>query len=259
MSADALLDVLALPQEARNAGRIPKKVIIEQLKPRAEERVLLERRVEELLWIGNLKPSTVARAASPSIAEIQVLALNVREPIDDADRGKLTWLLHKGIEHYAVLLVVVLLDGTFRVSTKAVGGTARDTALRETEALDPTSAPPDDVQRAFLTSLALDRQPFADLGQLYQGWCDRLVALEVARELGGEFRVPSPEAGRQWAAALRAIDEARKQKTRVLRDLAKERQPARAAALSTERARLDGTLYRLKESLLEDPMPPSRR
>lgn len=115
------------------------------------------------------------------------------------------------------------------------------------------------MQRAFLASLALDRQPFADLSQLYEGWSDRLVALEVAREVGGEFRVPSPEAGRLWALALRALYEAHRNKARVLRDLAKERQPARAAALSTERARLDGTLYRLKESLLEDPMPPSRR
>lgn len=258
MSPDALLDVLALPAEARHAGRIPKKLIIEQLKPRQEERALLERRVEELLWTGNLKAATVARAPSPSVAEIQVLTLNVREPIDEGERGKLTWLVHKGIEHYPVMLIVVLPDGTFRLSVKTVGGTARDTALRETGTLHPAPAS-DDVQRAFLSSLALDRQPFADLGQLYQGWSDRLVALEVARELGSEFRVPSPEAGRQWAVALRALDEARKQKTRVLRDLAKERQPARAAALSTERARLDGTLYRLKESLLEDPMPPSRR
>jgi len=258
VSSDTLLDLLALPAEARNAGRIPKKLVIEQLKPRQEERALLEGRVDELRWTGNLKPSTVARAPTVGVPEIQVLTVNLREPIDEGERGKLTWLLHKGIEHYPILLCVVLADGRFHLSTKTVGGNSRETALRQTEALHPLCAA-DSVQRAFLASLALDRQPFADLSQLYEGWSDRLVALEVAREVGGEFRVPSPEAGRLWALALRALYEARRNKARVLRDLAKERQPARAAALSTERARLDGTLYRLKESLLEDPMPPSRR
>lgn len=258
MSPEDLLGCLRLPSEACNAGRIPKKVVVEQVKPRPDERSLLEEGVEELQWLGNLKPSTIARSATALVTEIQVLALVVREPMTDSERQKLAWLLHRGIAHYPVFLAIHLPDRTTRLTTKTIGGTSRELALRESEALRSTEER-DEVQHAFLASLALDRQPHADLGQLYQGWIDRLVALEVAREVGQTFRTPSLQAARLWESALRELQDARTRKSRVLRDLAKERQPARAAALSTERARLDGTLYRLKESLLEDPMPPSRR
>lgn len=258
MSPEEVLGILRLPSEACNAGRVPKKVVIEHVKPRPDERSLLEDGVEELQWLGNLKPSTIARACTALVTEVQVLSIVIRTTMTDGERQKLAWLLHRGIAHYPVLLAVHLPDRSTHLSTKAMGGTSREAALRESEAILSTDER-DEVQRAFLASLALDHQPHADLGQLYQGWTDRLVALEVARETGQGFRSPSLQAGRVWDSALRELHEARTRKARVLRDLAKERQPARAAALSTERARLDGTIYRLKENLLEDPMPPSRR
>lgn len=265
LTSTELLDRLALPPEARHTGRIAKKLLIEHAEPRPDERALLDESVEEIVWIGNLKPSTVARTAArpgpagsagAAVTEVQVMAVGLRADLADAPRRKLAWLVHRGIAHYPVLLLMTEPGGTARLSTKALGGTARDIALRESERLAQS---PDDVASAFLASLGLDRQPFADLGELYQGWHDRLIALEVARELRVAFRSPSPAAGRQWEAALAAIADARREKARILRDLAKERQIARAAALQIERSRLDGLLFRALDLLHADPMPPSRR
>jgi hypothetical protein len=120
--------------------------------------------------------------------------------------------------------------------------------VRRTASFRPDAPTPEDTD--FLASIALSGLPSRDLFALYQGWIDRVAALEAAR-ITGAFAAP---ASTERASALRDRLDAH---ARLQRDLAvlrvqagKEKQINRRVQLNIEIKRIEAEMAET-EKLLE--------
>ena len=99
---------------------------------------------------------------------------------------------------------------------------------------------PDAEEAAFLASLALAEQPRRDLFALYQGWLDRVAALEAAR-ITGVFavrRIP-PSARRRGAKHSTRTPGCSARSPALRAQAAKEKQLNRRVDLNLEIKRLE--------------------
>jgi hypothetical protein len=119
--------------------------------------------------------------------------------------------------------------------------------VRRTAPFQPDAPTAEDA--AFLASLPLASQPSRDLYSVYQGWLDRVAALEAA-QITGMFTPPKTA---DRAAAVRDGLEVHSQLERdltVLRARAKkERQINRRVELNLEIKRLEAELVAISRSL----------
>jgi hypothetical protein len=206
MSTATLINALALPPDARVDQRVPKKLMLEQGAPTAADKRYLQDGIEEMMWIAALKPTNIGvpvfRDDTREYLEIVVLTAVLRAA---AKAPRLVELLHRAVP-YPVVLVTAHGD-TFSLSLahkrwsqgekgKVVIEDVRRTAPFQTEA--PTAE-----EAAFLVSLALANQPSRDLYTVYQGWLDRVAALEAA-QITGTF-VP-PESADRSSAVREGLD-----------------------------------------------------
>ena len=110
----------------------------------------------------------------------------------------------------------------------------------------PTDGAADD----FLSSMALARQPQADLYALYQGWMDSVDALDIAADTG----CFQPSLSREQAVARHAaLQQSRQVQSRMaqLRALAeKEKQLPRQVALNQELRASQAELAALQRALI---------
>lgn len=206
MNADLVIEAMALPPQARVEQRVAKKLLIENGAPTAGDKRAIAGGVEEMVWAACLKPTTIGVPAYEDevrqYLEIAVLALQLRP---GAKAARLRELVHRAIPYPVVLVTVHEEEVSFSLAhlRHAQNEAGRFVIDGEVETVSVAAGR---VGQAFLDSLALAGLPNRDLWHLYQGWLDRLWALEAADRTGTFSLCPDREAAAARRQALRELD-----------------------------------------------------
>ncbi len=199
MTASAVIDALALPAAARVSQRVPKRLLTEHGAPTAADKRKIQDGIDELVWVAALKPTNIGvpafRDAAREYLEIAVLTASLRP---DAKALRLAELIHRAIP-YPVFLVTTLgvavsVSVAHKRWSQAEHGQVVVDDVLASAPFSPAAPAPDEA--AFLASLAVAQLPRGDLFALYQGWHDRLAALEAAG-IKGAFVPPASSAAAQ--------------------------------------------------------------
>jgi hypothetical protein len=252
MNFAPVISALALPPDALVDRRVPKKLLLEQGAPTAADKRRIQDGIEELLWVAALKPTNIGvpafRDEVREYLEIAVLAATLRAA---AKSPRLIELIHRAIPYPVVLLSaqgdIVCLSLAHKRRSQGEKGKVVIEEVRRTAPFRADA--PTGEEATFLASLAVSRLPTRDMFVLYQGWLDRVAALEAARITG--VYVPPDSADR--ASALRDGLDAH---ARLQHDLAilraqaeKEKQVNRRVEINLEIKRLESKLGRMKSKL----------
>jgi len=245
MSVAPFVDALGLPAGARVDQRVPKKLLLEHGAPTAADKRQIHDGIEELLWIAALKPSNIGVPAFKDdvreYLEIAVLTATLRS---GAKATRLTELIHRAIPYPVVLWTeqsqVVSLSLAHKRWSQGQAGEVVIEDVRRTAAFRAESLTAHEI--GFLASVALSGLPASDLYALYQGWLDRVAALEAAT-VTGAF---APSATAERAAAQRDALAAR---AKLQRDLATLRAQAEREKQVNRRVELNLAIRRLEAEL----------
>jgi hypothetical protein len=192
MTATKVVEALSIPSNARVDKRVPKKKLMEQSIPTTGDKKQIQDGIDETIWIAALKPNNIGvpifRDNVREYLEIIVLMTKLRET---AKAARLIELIHRAIPYPLVLITeqsnMVCLSLSHKRWSLGERGKVVIEDLRITAPFETES--PSAEQSAFLSTLALSRLPRRDLFSLYQGWLDRMAALE-ASEITGVFKLP---------------------------------------------------------------------
>jgi len=247
-----VIDALAIPADARVDQRVPKKLLLEQGAPTAADKRQIQDGVEEIVWIAALKPTNIGvptfRDNVREYLEIAVLTATLRAA---AKPARLIELIHRAIPYPLVLVTAhgstVSLSLAHKRWSQGETGKVVIEDVRRTAPFLPDA--PKAEEALFLASLELSRLPAGDLFAIYQGWLDRVAALEAA-QITGRFAAPD-SAGR--SSVLRdGLDT----HARLRRDLAvlraqaeKEKQLNRRVELNLEIKRLEAKVAATEKAL----------
>lgn len=252
MNLAPVIDALAIPPDARIDQRVPKKLLLEQGAPTAADKRQIQDGIEEMVWVAALKPTNIAvpafRDDVREYLEIAVLTATLRTA---AKPTRLIELIHRAIPYPLVLVTahgdIVSLSLAHKRWSQGETGKVVIEDVRRTAPFRPET--PTAEEAPFLASLAVSSLPTRNLFALYQGWLDRVAALEAA-QITGTF-APPDSADR--ASTLReGLDtHARLQSDIVvLRAQAeKEKQLNRRVELNLEIKRLEAELVAVAEKL----------
>lgn len=245
------LDVVAaleFPAECAVRHRVAKKLLQEHAAATSADRRLVQDMVEEIWWLGALKPEKTGIAPVKDdireYLEIAVVIVGLRGKDDKmpspAAVRRIEELLHRAIPYP---LFLIADQGESRrislVNKRRAQNEAGRFVLEDVTTVSlPEDAPFPSVCRSFLESLALSRRENTTLLALYQGWIDCLLALRAAR-ITGQFAQDNNAlhaAGRREALQEH---EALEQEIRQLHARAtRERQMAKRVELNLELKRL---------------------
>jgi hypothetical protein len=251
MNEGGVIAALDIPQSARVDQRVPKKLLVENGAPTAADKRKINEGIEEVFWLAALKPTTIGvpqfRDGTREYLEIAVLRAVLRAT---AQTARLAELIHRAVP-YPLLLIATQGDALTislahkRWSQGEAGATVLDGALVVADLAAAASA---DVGAAFVSEIAVARQPRADLFALYQGWMDTVVAL-LAAQVTGTFTVASsPEMAAARRTALAECERLEAQLAKLRAAAAKERQVSRQVELNLEikRAQAEHSAARAK-------------
>ena len=245
MTADDLLDALALPPSARVDRRVPKTLLTEHA-PTAPLRRLIQAGVERLQWTHALKPTTAGVPAyhddEREVLEVAVLHLTTRP---DTNPARLIETVHRAIPYPVVLVTEPLEEEGAHLSLvrkrTARDGTGRavlDGDLVQTPEAPAGCASGAEIERAFLDALPLAEQPQSSLDAVYRAWMDTITALNASRLLGS-YRLPSSsEHADARRVALAEVARLDAEIATLRRSATREKQVARRADLNLRLARL---------------------
>ncbi len=245
MSFDLFIASLAIPDDARVDRRVPKKLLVEEGASTSADKRQIQDGVEEMSWIAALKPTNIAvpafRDDIREYLEIAVLTATLRA---SAKPTRLLELIHRAIPYPLVLLTVhkqsVILSLAHKRRSQGETGKVVIEDVCCTSPLAPST--PTAQQASFLDSLAISSLPSQNLLVLYQGWIDRVAALE-ASQITGKFAPPNSS---DQASALRErlnVHTELQHKIGVLRVKAQnEKQVNRRVELNLEIKRLQAQL-----------------
>lgn len=247
-----IIDALALPAEARVDHRVPKKLLLEQGAPTAADKRKIQDGVEEMYWVAALKPTTIGvpafRDDVREYLEIAVLTAMLRA---EAKESRLVELIHRAIP-YPLLLVaahkdVVSVSLAHKRWSQGETGKVVIEDVRRTAPFRPGA--PTAQEAAFLATLAVSAMPATHLFALYQGWLDRVAALEAARITGAYAPADTTE---RASARRDGLDT----HARLLRELSslrtqakREKQINRRVDLNLEIKRLEAELHATEKTL----------
>lgn len=256
MNAAAMFAALALPPEARVDKRVPKKLLVEQGAPTAGDKRQIQEGIEELTWIAALRPSNIGvpayRDDVREYLEIAVLTASLRAT---AKTGRLTELIHRAIPYPVVLLAahgnsISVSLAHKRLALNDTTATVLDGAVIVSPALEePTMGEYDRSMLRFLESLPLAAQPRAHLCAVYQGWLDRVEALQAACVTGRFSLADSSQAAADRRVALVEYDRIRKELIGLRGQAMKETQMNRRVDLNLSIRRLEGALAESKKEI----------
>lgn len=246
MSLAAVVGALGLPPNARVDRRVPKKMLMEQGgAPTAADRRKIQDGIEDLIWIAALKPTNIGVPACRDdvreYLEIAVITATLRSA---AKPPRLAELIHRAIP-YPVLLLALHDDAvTVSLAHKRWSqGEAGKVVIEDVRCTAPLLRnAPTPQEASYLSSLAIAGLPRRDLFALYQGWLDRVAALEAAG-ISGVF---APPASAERALALREGLDAHSRLQKEIAGLraraAKEKQLNRRVELNLEIKRLEAEM-----------------
>jgi hypothetical protein len=235
MTADAILAALALPSQAVNRVKVPKKTLAENAANSAADRKLITEGVEEIVWVASLKPTTVGvpafRDEAREYLEVAVLAAEWKP----GGKGhRLRELIHRAIP-YPTLLVSA--DGSLSAAHIRRSGSDAAATVLDGDVHTGTLFDDEPASVAFLASLPLAGLPNGDLYVLYQAYIDRLTALAVAR-VTGTFAVVPPAVAERHRSVLDDLAE-------LDADIARTQKNAESASQIAKRVEYNVTLQRL--------------
>lgn len=256
MTPGIFLDALQLPPQALIAHRVPKTMLVENGAPTAADKRHIESGIEELRWVATLKPTTVGVATftddTREAVELAVLILRLRPK---SKLARLVELVHRAVPYHLMLITqpaaedkpdaVHLSLADKRWAQNEQGRVVMDGDLVQCH----TASLTEPVRERLIESLALARQPRANLYALYRGWIDAVLAARAAM-ISGEF-VPASDAdhAENRAAALKACADLEGRIASVRSAAAKEKQLARRVELNTQLKTLRGELEAARAKL----------
>ncbi|VTU24984.1 hypothetical protein SRS16CHR_03568 [Variovorax sp. SRS16] len=234
MTVGKLIRALGLPESTRVDQRVPKKLLAEHGAATALDNRQIQDGVEEIRWLAALKPHLIGvpafEDAQRQYVELAVLSLALKT---GAKLGRLVELLHRAVPYPTLLLTASDSGVSLSLAHLRASQNEADEMILDGD-LMAVVVPADGGGEAFLSALALARQPQSNLYALYQGWLDTVDALDIARETG-RFQ---PSLTREHALARHAaLQQCRQLQSKVeqLRtQAAKERQLARQVTLNQE-------------------------
>lgn len=257
MNWSDVVSALCLPDSARVDQRVPKKLLLENGAPTASDKRLITDAIEEIQWLAALKPNTIGvpsyRDAQREYLEVAVLGLILRGTVKPASLARLAELVHRAVP-YPVLL---LMEGPALTLSLAHKRWAQNEAGKVVLEGDPVSASLShitedaaavedaivlEIERAFVQSMSIARQPQTTLHALYQGWMERVWALQAARLTGSYQADTTPEqAAARWQA-LADCERLENEIGRLRAQAAKEKQLARQVELNLTLKRIQAEL-----------------
>ncbi|NTU53931.1 MAG: DUF4391 domain-containing protein [Chlorobiaceae bacterium] len=252
MNTSELLSAFDLPDTSRVNQRVPKRLLLENGAPTAADKRAINEGMEELLWLAALKPETsgvpLYREDTREYLEIAVLLLTLRS---EARTKRLVELVHRAIPYPVLLLAeqgeqVSLSLAHKRWSQSEAGRIVLDGDIASVawpEACDT------EMLACFRESLALGRQPRANLHDLYQGWLDSVVSLNAAMETGSFLLSETAEHADLRRNALHQCSVLHEEIVRLRRAAEKEKQIPRQVELNLELKRLEAQLATVKQQL----------
>jgi hypothetical protein len=241
---------LSLPDDTRVDQRVPKKLLLEQGMPTAADKRYVQNGIEDLIWIAALKPTMIGvpeyRDGIREYLEIAVLTLHLRPK---AKAQRIVELIHRSIP-YPVALIAGTEEGAelsfaHKRNSQAEKGKTVAEGIVTAVLANPTSL----IEQAFLSDIALSRQPSKDLHVLYQGLIDKVETLSAARITGHYGAVDSANEAADRRKALEDYEWLQREIGLLKGKAAKERQINRRVELNLEIRRLEGKLTELAGKL----------
>ena len=252
MSVTRVINALSIPPDAHVDQRVPKKLLLEQDIPTAADKRQIQDGIEEIIWVAALKATNIGviafRDGVREYLEIAVLTVRFRTA---AKPPRLIELIHRAIPYPVVLVAAHGETSSLSLAHKRWSqgeiGKVVIEDVRRTAPFRPEA--PTAEESLFLASLGLSGLPSRDLFALYQGWLDRVAALEAAR-ITGAF-APPDSADRATALRDSLDDHARLQRDIViLRAQAEgEKQLNRRVELNLGIKRLEAELAATEKTL----------
>jgi hypothetical protein len=252
MNAEAILSALRLPEGTRVGQRVPKKLLLEQGKPSAADKRMIQDAVSELIWVAALKP---ANTGVPSYGdgireylEIAVLSLTLKTA---ARATRLDELIHRAIPYPVVLVTSHGTETTISLAHKRLSQSEAGSVVLEAA---PTCATISDegspsIVGDLLSALSLAKQPRADLLGLYRGWISQVEAYLAALITGSFSPAKDDPATIARHDALADHERLRREITALRAQAAKEKQVSRRVELNLTIQRLEAELARTTSQL----------
>jgi hypothetical protein len=250
MTVDAmemLFKALALPLSAQVNQRVAKALLGERGGLSSTDRRLVDQGVERLTWRATLKPASVGVEAfqdnGHDYSQIVVMVGHLRV---DAKAARLIELVHRAVAHPLVMIAGEAAGASLSVGLKRRHEREASRMVIERLAISPpVTGARDQIERAFLASLALAAASASNLWSLHKGWGERCEAFEAARIAGG-FRVPGDEAEAETRRTRLAAYAAKaREVVRLRKAAATEQRLNRRVDLSRDVARGEAELARL--------------
>jgi hypothetical protein len=257
LTIETLLQALVLPEDSRVGQRVPKKLLLEQGAPTAADKRLINEGIEEIQWLAALKPNSIGVAPyqddQREYLEIAVLSLTLRGLADKPAKAlRLAERLHRAVPYPVFLLTqngpeLQLTLVHKRSAQNEAGKVVLDGRLTVAD-LPPHGLAAGSLAD-FYSSLSLEQQPQNHLKAIYQGWLDRIDALNAAG-LTGSFTAPvSPEQAVARRQALQDCEHLEAEINRLHSQAEKEKQLARQVELNLELKRVQAQLSSARGSL----------
>lgn len=258
MSFDPVIRALSLPLEALVEQRVPKKLLLEQGAATIADKRQIQDGIGEMNWIAALKSANIGvqeyRDGDREYLEIAVIAVSLRT---SAKATRLIELIHRAIPYPVVLIseqgAMVSISLAHKRFSQAEGGKVVVEEVRRTAPFH--SNEPTAEETSFLASLALSSLPARDLFALYQGWIDRIAALEAA-QITGSFTPPdSPARASTLREGLDTYARLRRDIVALRAQVEKEKQVKRRVELNIEIKRIEAQMLEIRRGLVDGENP----
>ena len=232
-----IVAALELPGDAMVNQRVPKKMLVENGAPTAGDKRYIDDGIENIHWLAALKPGTVGIPAYQDEArdylEIAVLSVMLRP---EAKAERIAELVHRAVP-YPVFLILQATDtvGISLAHKRWAQNEAGKTVLEGT-ALGVTLRPVMQVavEQLFMQTLSLSKQPRISMHTLYQGWMDKVLALQAAYLTGSFLPSLNEEQGAERHQALQDVKRLQAEIVKLRAAASKDKQLARQVELNME-------------------------
>ncbi len=242
MNIQGLLASLNLPASSLVQKRVPKKLLLENGAPTPADKRHINDGIEELFWVGVLKPTTTGILEyfdeAKEYLEIAVLQFKLRT---GAKADRLMELVHRAVPYPVVLMTEH--DGKVSISAahKRWSQSEADRIVLEEEVVvaEWESGIENTHLEEFSYALNFEHQPHSNFLRLYDGWMDTMIAFNVAA-LTGQFTIYADS--RKATARRDALRECSRLELEMLRlrtIAKKEKQIARQIELNMELKRVE--------------------
>lgn len=258
MRFDSIIHALSLPPEALVEQRVPKKLLLEQGAVTAADKRQIQDGIEEMFWVAALKPANIGvpifRDDAREYLEVAILTALLRAA---AKPTRLIELIHRAIPYPLILLAAhgetVSLSLAHKRWSQGETGKVVIEEVRRTAPFRPDA--PTAEEAPFLASLAISSLPARDFFTLYQGWIDRIAALEAA-QITGSFTPPdSADRASTLREGLDTYARLRRDIVALRAQVEKEKQVNRRVELNLEIKRIETKMLEIKAGLAEGEKP----